>query len=251
MKIKRLFSKLRYKSQLKNSEQLEFKVLSSDGNYETLKLFLPKKNRTAKKITKGIDINDFDYFWELRDDLFKSIIIKSFEPQIISFFKKAHTDQFIYKNNSEKESLKVIDMYYHFYSDEIYLFIEPSYDYYSDGKIKRLELHLKYDSEEFEKLLIQILDLWQIDYSSFKEEDSYESIWDSELEISEFFLEQLFLQWSNIKKQTKSKLIGFISYATGGLYTYDLDNQKEVKNLKNETKKYLESRNIYIKSELS
>lgn len=142
-------------------------------------------------------------------------------------------------------------MYYHFYDDEIYVFVEPNYDYYPDDKIKRLELYLKYDSNEFEKSLIQILDLWQLDYSSFTEDNYYESIWDFELEIDSFFLEFMFKHWSEIKKETNSDLIGFITYATRGLYTYDLDNKSEVRGLKNETKKYLENKNIYLKSELS
>ncbi|MDP2542234.1 hypothetical protein CSC81_13495 [Tenacibaculum discolor] len=252
MKLKQLLSKLRYRNQIKNSIALDFKVLNKSGKLEIFKLYLSKKKINQQiKVTKGIDIYEFNYFWELRNDLFKSIILKSFEPQIKEYLKKIHKDEFIYTDKNEKKSLKVISMYYHFYDDEIYVFVEPNYDYYPDDKIKRLELYLKYDSNEFEKSLIQILDLWQLDYSSFTEDNYYESIWDFELEIDSFFLEFMFKHWSEIKKETNSDLIGFITYATRGLYTYDLDNKSEVRGLKNETKKYLENKNIYLKSELS
>lgn len=249
MYLKKYFQKLFNKREDKHIP-INFKILQEDKTFKEATIFLNKKIvNKQRKLTSNISVNDFEYFWELRDDLFNNVIIKSFEKQTLDFLNKVHSNDFIYTNNNDNNPIEVVDTFYHFYDDEIYFFVEPCYDLYSNDKADRLELRLLFDSSEFEKLLIKILDSWGIDYSYY-EQDDYESIWDSELEMGKFFYDFITKQWKKSKAENNSDLKGFISYATGGAGYYDLDNGNSVKESVGEVRKYLEKNNIYIKSEL-
>lgn len=226
---------------------INYKVLVSKNTYKQ-KVYKLSKEEVLDDLdfTEGTDVYEFDFFWELRDELFESIILKSFEDRLNEFFYKIHTDQFNYKIASEKGSLKVINLWYNIYPNEIYLFVEPNPDFYNEDKIERLELSLHFDLDEFENLLTQILDLRKVDYSNLEY-----SLAREELEKEKYLFNLLYEYWSLVKKETNSNIIGFLSLATGGSNYFDLDNQNTIECIHGEVQKYLDQKNVNIKSEVS
>ncbi|CAM1344906.1 hypothetical protein [Tenacibaculum amylolyticum] len=226
---------------------IEYKVLVSENTYKK-EIYKLSKEEVLDDLdfTKGTNVYELDFFWELRDQLFESIILKSFERPLKDFFHKIHTDQFNYKIASEKGSLKVINLWYNIYPYEVYLFVEPNPDYFTEDKIERIELSLHFDLSEFENLLTQILDLRKIDYSNLDD-----SLANHELEKDDYIQNLIYQHWSLVKKETNSSLIGFLSLATGGCNYFDLDNQNSIECLTGEIKKYLDQKNVNIKSEVS
>ncbi|MCH2035125.1 MAG: hypothetical protein MK202_16570 [Tenacibaculum sp.] len=226
---------------------INYKVLVSKNTYKQ-KVYKLSKEEVLDDLdfTEGTDVYELDFFWELRDELFESIILKSFEDRLNEFFYKIHTDQFKYKIASEKDSLKVINLWYNIYPNEIYLFVEPNPDFYNEDKIERLELSLHFDLDEFENLLKQILDLRKVDYSNLEY-----SLAREELEKEKYLFNLLYEYWSLVKKETNSDIIGFLSLATGGSNYFDLDNQNTIECIHGEVQKYLDQKNVNIKSEVS
>lgn len=226
---------------------INYKVLVSKNTYKQ-KVYKLSKEEVLDDLnfTEGTDVYELDFFQELRDELFESIILKSFEDRLNEFFYKIHTDQFKYKIASEKDSLKVINLWYNIYPNEIYLFVEPNPDFYNEDKIERLELSLHFDLDEFENLLTQILDLRKVDYSNLEY-----SLAREELEKEKYLFNLLYEYWLLVKKETNSDIIGFLSLATGGSNYFDLDNQNTIESIHREVQKYLDQKNVNIKSEVS
>lgn len=226
---------------------INYKVLVSKNTYKQEVYKLSKEEVLDDlDFTEGTDVYELDFFWELRDELFESIILKSFEDRLNEFFYKIHTDQFKYKIATEKDSLKVINLWYNIYPNEIYLFVEPNPDFYNEDKIERLELSLHFDLDEFENLLTQILDLRKVDYSNLEY-----SLAREELEKEKYLFNLLYEYWSLVKKETNSDIIGFLSLATGGSNYFDLDNQNTIECIHGEVQKYLDQKNVNIKREVS
>lgn len=197
---------------------------------------------TIKQQVQGAELEDLEdwEFWELRDYLYKILIIKSFQNRILEFFTKIHTQQYEFKEGYEKLSVDVVDVYYHFYYGEsIYLFVEPSWAFYSDGILKeRLEIHLDYDTEELENILEQVLDAFGVKYESWK--DDGDTFSEDELDLGEMFCDVLFDCWSITKKEVNSSVVGMLSYATGGGGYTGLDTQLDVSQTDEGIRTYVE-----------
>ncbi len=223
-----------------------FEYKDIHGNQKTIDLPIELSDfDTIKHRVEGIALEDLEYweFWDIRDDLYKTLIIENFRDHIIEFFTKIHLQQFEFKDDKKRLDVNVVDVYYHFnYGDRIYLFVEPSWEFYSEEMFKnRLEIHLKYDIEELEHLLEQILDAFGVNYEEWKEEG--ETLSEDELEIGDMFCDVLFDCWSITKNKTSSSVIGMLSYATGGGGYTDLDTQQDVEQTDEGIRKHIEERN--------
>lgn len=185
---------------------------------------------TIKQQVQGVELEDLEdwEFWKLRDYLYKILIIESFQDQIIEFFTKVHLQQYEFKEGYEKLSVNAVDVYYHFYYGEsIYLFVEPSWVFFTDEIVKnRLEVHLDYDTEELENILEQILDAFGVNYENWKEEG--DALSEDELDLGGMFCDVLFDCWSISKKETNSSVVGMLSYATGGGGYRGLNTQDDI-----------------------
>ncbi|WP_196888421.1 hypothetical protein [Aureivirga sp. CE67] len=222
-----------------------FKYKNLKNQEQTITLPITKTRfKEIKNEVEDLGLEDLGYweFWDIRDYLFKTLIIDSFKNDLMSFFENIHLNKFESYNKVENTEIKAVDVYYHFYNEEeIYLFSEPSVILYPNHNMKRLETRLEYDTEELEFLLEQILDSFDVNYVNWKN-DEYD-LSSTDFELGVYFGDLTFECWTKTKEKLKSKLIGLISYATGGAGCMDLDNGNEIE----ETD---EAISLYLKKEI-
>lgn len=227
-----------------------FQYKNLNGQQKSINLPIEQKdfNEIKRQVQHSEldDLGDWE-FWELRDYLFETLIINSLKGDAIAFFEKIHLKQFEFEGGFNGNEIKVVDVYYHFdYGDEIYLFSEPSDMLYPNYELKTgLEVHLKYDTEELEHLLEQILNAFSVDYDSWQEEGG---LCTDELEIGKLCSGLIFGCWQLAKVKTESNTIGILSYSSGGAGCTDLDNGNDIDESDEGTRLYLEKKGISFKT---
>lgn len=220
--------------------EFNYKNLNSDQ----IEITLPFNKVEFEKIkdnVNGCDLLDLEHweFWNLRDYFFNKLIIENFKEDLISLFTKTHLNEFDF-SSKDKIEIKVIDLYYHYYYNEIFICSEPSDVIYPDIEMNRLESRLIYNTDELEHLLEQILDAFGVTYNDWKEEGDLLST--DELIIGNYFGPLMFECWTKVKLDYNSNVIGFVSYASGGGGYKDLDNGNEVDETIDGIKSYLKNR---------
>lgn len=220
--------------------EFNYKNLNSDQ----IKITLPLNKDEFEKIkdeVNGCNLLELEHweFWDLRDYFFNKLIIENFKEDLISLFTKTHLNEFDF-SNKDKIEIKVIDLYYHYYYNEVFICSEPSNVIYPDIEINRLEIRLKYDTDELEYLLEQILDAFGVIYNNWKEEGTL--LCTDEFNIGEYFSSLMINCWTKVKLDYNSNVIGFVSYASGGGGYTDLDNGNEVEETIDGIKAYLKNR---------
>jgi hypothetical protein len=222
---------------------LEFTYTTLDKKEKTIDLPISLEEfKSIKRDVRGEDLYDLDdwVFWDIRDHLFQKLIIYNLKDEFLQFFVNVHTNAFELYESQSKQDIKVVDVYYHYYYNKIFVCAEPNDAIYPNYKAKRLEVGLGYDTEELESLLTQILNAFEVDYQEWI--DDGEKFSENELEISTFFSHLMQDCWTESKANTNSSVIGMVFYATGGSAYVDLDNGTEVEQTDEGIRAYVKTR---------
>lgn len=206
-----------------------FKYLDLDKKDKEIKLPITEKEfNFIKDEVKGVSLDDlYDWrFWDIRDYLFKEIIIKPHTNKVKSFFEKIQLNDFDFVED-ENQAVRVVDIYFHVYIwNSVFIAAEPNNELYDDKIYKdRLECDIEFELEEIEHLLRQILDAFEVEYITIIEEEQICTI---ELEIDDL-MEDFFREcWLEKKAFTKSSMIGVLFQATGYGTSNDIETGEEI-----------------------
>jgi len=221
----------------------EYKTLG--GQAAKIELPISKTQfNAAKQNVKGLDLDSVPYeweFWILRDFLFHTLILKPMQSKIENMLVKVQKGD--YNFDLQPTKIKVADVFFHCYSNEIYVFSEPSLVFYGDLSANQLEISLAYDTDELEHILIQLLHSFGVTYV---EEDYYNGLNGTELEEKALFLDFILEIWQELKVDTNSTVIGLIAYASGGIGLYDMDKGNQVEELDYEIRDYIKSLGVTL-----
>lgn len=157
------------------------------------------------KEVKGIEIIAVDEFWDLTEEIYKRLMLKTIEKGVTNFFIKVHESNF---------SNSIVISYKFTLWDKFTLAVENT------GLSDELLIDFEYGENQIEKLLdhLQVNDprwyqgLYDFDYS-FNFESTVESL----------FRELAFNCWQKIKPEYNRHTRTFIREYNGGSHTYDLD----------------------------
>lgn len=186
-----------------------------------------------KTKVNGLELLSMQYywvFWEIRDALFKRLMFDCHKQELTTFLKQLQTNDFDFKEHYQDTIVKAVDIYYNvYYWDSVFVAGEPSTTVFEDGILGgqgRLELHLDFDTEALEHLLVQLLEAFGI--IGIEEHQEEDALATSELSADGLFEDFVSECWLNLKEQTKSKVIGILFQATGCGSMSDLDTGENV-----------------------
>ena len=226
---------------------MKFKYVNLNKEEKVIDLPVSEEafNKT-KSFVKGSALIDMYYdwlIWDLRDYFFDKMILDSFRKEINSFCKRIQLADFDYEKNAGPEDVKVVQMYYHVYIwDQIYVACAPEGSFHKESLVQdRLELDLEFELNELEHLLLQLLNVLEVDYSEFKEE---EDISTNELGIDTLVENLLRECWRKTKEETNSKIVGTLFEATGLGSTGDLDTNEVIGDSEELIIEFFKKRNI-------
>jgi hypothetical protein len=187
----------------------------------------------VKSEVKGLELSNIEYywtFWEIRDVLFKQLMFDIHKHEIMSFLKILQTNNFDFIDSHKGTIVKAVDIYYNvYYGDFIFVAGEPCTTIYGNDIIEdigRLELHLDFDTEELEYLLVQLLEALGI--TGIEDYQEEEELSTSELSTDGYFEDLIRTCWLETKQQTNSKVVGIIFQASGCGSMSDLDTGENI-----------------------
>ena len=160
------------------------------------------------------------------DEAFVFTFLKPKEKRIIDFLKRIQSFELDVGFGIDKcdEQIRVINLFYASNCPLEFLFVEACSDIYPEvNSYNRPELHLEYyDSYDIELLGKKVIEQNNIDYLDIMDEENFELVefWENRGELENKFLIEC---WKKAKKETKTKLIGYLiaSDSSGGPYFLD------------------------------
>lgn len=166
---------------------------------------------------KLIDSNDF---WDLTEEVYKSLILKTIQLDLLRYFKKLQENQtFIIRYNLHP---------WHKFSLTAENIENPE---------KKHSVVLEMKTSYAEKQLQTLLDHFQIKGGSWKD-DLYDFDYHFNFEsvVETLFRELVFECWKEVKPNT----ISFITEINGGSYTYDLSNGENLDKMNLTVQEYID-----------
>lgn len=174
--------------------------------FNLAKLIEPSENELKQihKETKGIEMVAIDLFWELTEEVYKKLMLRTIEKDLEEFF--------IQVQSLDKQDL----------------FIEYSFSPWDKFRInvrntsleQDFELKLEYAEDQIKKLL-EYLDIddphWYQDLYDFDYKFNFET------EVETLFREIVFEAWKKAMITTSHVDSGSIQEINGGSYIYDLN----------------------------
>ena len=202
---------------VKSIEKLTKKI-QEDNNLDSLSFDLiqllnltENEIQQIQKEVSGIELVHLDEFWDLTENIYKILMLKTIKPKLSDFFK----------NLQETYPSSHIEIEYYFSHWDSFLLSMKN----SSFK-KETPLETKHAENEIQKLL----DLFQIkDHSWLDELYNFDYKFNFKSEIEERFHQIAFSCWQTTKTETNSNSTGSIIEINGGSYLYDLDTGNKKK----------------------
>lgn len=171
---------------------------------------------------KDIELIHIDAFWDLTEQIYKVLMLKTIKPHLLMFFK----------NKQETTSEMFLEIEYEFLPWHSFLVSVKN-----QTKKKKFELRTKHSEIQIQTLL----DLFQIKDSEWLNDlYDFDYSFNFQSEIESLFREIAFSCWCQAKETTKVKTIGFISEFRGGSYLYNLDTKNNLDEMKVTIPQYLD-----------
>ena len=196
-----------------------------EQHFDLVTILVPEKaerEKLTKRLTKR-NLHDVNGFGALCDALADRILYPSIKKELMQFFQKVHTNQFVYKDKNDVKPLQVVEVLfkYHFYHT-FYIVAQPLELFYDWDKTDDIHTHIKVDYEHIEEQLEKLLKFLHIDDSDYKE--NYNLLWADEVNEVEYKFSDLAVKaWKTVKKETNSNVLGFMMEGTGIHDTINLD----------------------------
>ena len=201
---------------VKSIEKLTKKI-QEDNNLDPLSFDLiqllnlaPNEIQQIQKEISGIGLVHLDEFWDLTENIYKILMLKTIKPDLSKFFK----------NLQETYPTSRIEIEYYFsHWDSFSLSVKNS------SLKKEIPLETKHAENEIQKLI----DLLQMKDSNWLDElYNFDYKFNFKSEIEERFHQIAFSCWQEIKAETNSNSTGSIIEINGGSYLYDLDTGNDI-----------------------
>ncbi|MEQ6124193.1 hypothetical protein AAON49_08345 [Pseudotenacibaculum sp. MALMAid0570] len=162
-----------------------------------------------QKETKGIQLVEIDEFWDLTEEIYKKLMLRTIETDLSTFFKQ------LQKNPPSSH----IEMRYQLFPWQLF---SLTFDHIK----KEFPLNAEYAESQIQ----QLLDLFQIKDSNWINDlYDFDYKFNFQSQIEQLFRELLFSCWKEIKTKTNSKITASIQEINGGSYVYDLDTRNKKK----------------------
>ena len=200
----------------KSIEKLTKKI-QEDNNLDSLSFDLtqllnltPNEIQQIQKEISGIELVHLDEFWDLTENIYKILMLKTIKPDLSKFFK----------NLQETYPTPHIEIEYYFSDWTLF-----SLSIKNSSLKKEISLITKYAENE----ILKLLDLFQIKDPSWLDElYNFDYKFNFKSEIEERFHQIAFSCWQETKAETSSNSTGSIIEINGGSYLYDLDTGNNI-----------------------
>lgn len=201
---------------VKSIEKLTKKI-QEDNNLALLSFDLiqllnltPNEIQQIQKEISGIGLVHLDEFWDLTENIYKILMLKTIIPDLSKFFK----------NLQKTYPTSHIEIEYYFSDWTLF-----SLSMKNSSLKKEIPLITKYAENEIQKLI----DLFQIKDSNWLDElYNFDYKFNFKSEIEERFHQIAFSCWRTVKAETDSNITGSIIEMNGGSYLYDLDTGNNI-----------------------
>lgn len=159
--------------------------------------------------TKDIQLIHCHEFWELTEDIYKHLMLKTVSKELYEYFKQVR-----------RSELNSIEFIYEFKPWKEFIISD------SNGTEIQLDLKTEYAEDQIQRFLDQlrisdknwISDLYDFDYK-----------FNFESEVEAIFRDLVFTLWKQLKSKNPTKIAATIQEKNGGSFTYNLDSGEVVK----------------------
>ncbi len=187
----------------------------------------PDKISQIKNETAGQEVSTIDEFWDLTEEIYKNLMLKTIAPNLQQYFNKVQL-------TSDQEWLKFGYTFSPWDRFEIRsegIVNKPESDYH-------IMIHM--ELAHAENQIASFLDFLQIEdptwYHGLYDFD-YSFNFQSQVEL--LFHDLAFSCWQETKKETGATISGFIAESNGGSYTFSLDTGHNLHELNLSITEYL------------
>lgn len=159
--------------------------------------------------TKDIELIQCHEFWELTEDIYKHLMLKTVTNELKVYFEQIQ--------DSEPKSIQFM---YEFKPWKEFIISD------SNGTEIHLDLKTEYAEDQIQRFLDQLRisdNNWVSDLYDFDYKFNFES------EVEAIFRDLVFTLWKQLKSKNPTKIAATIQEKNGGSFTYNLDSGEVVK----------------------
>lgn len=187
----------------------------------------PGKISQIKNEIAELEISTIDEFWDLTEEIYKNLMLKTISQDLYEYFKKV-------QSTSDQKWTKQV---YTFYPWDRFELKSESVD----AKVtSNYQTMVNMKLEHAENQITSFLDFFQISDATW-----YHGLYDFDYsfnfqsQIEALFHELSYSCWKEAKKETGTTLFGFIAESNGGSYTFSLDTGQNLHEFNMSIEEYL------------